>query len=118
MTQISPVSYWIFGIFGGRVGSGGLRQNCRVRVGGGGLTRSVSTGERVAPYWRVVAVCAIYTALSEVCLMAIIDSAGVMYVGRHENVAGLFGEIPIQIARLWQQKRQKGSKSKHWWKVQ
>ena len=36
-----------------------------------------------------------------VSLMAIVTSTG-LYVGHFENVAGLFGEIPVQIARLWQ----------------
>ena len=54
MTQNSPVSYWILGGLGRRVGSGWLKVK---RIGSSrqrGRDRAVRTCERGASYWRVV----------------------------------------------------------------
>lgn len=64
MTQNSPVSYWIFEIFGG-LGWVGLSRGETVGFDLGGGVRDLATSrlpirECVAPYWRVVIVCGLY----------------------------------------------------------
>jgi hypothetical protein len=60
VTQNSPVSYWIFEIFGG-LGWVGVKLSGLIWGGVRDLATSrLPIRECVAPYWRVVIVCGLY----------------------------------------------------------